>query len=85
MFKKHKATSCSAFEHKVKLTKERFGRVPSVYIETTNDRSIPLDLQRRMYATRPFERIYTLDADHFPFYSRKKELVDCLLDIAQPK
>ncbi|MBD3859893.1 alpha/beta fold hydrolase [Bacillus sp. 28A-2] len=70
------------FEDQVTLTDERFGSVPSVYIETTNDHSIPVDLQRRMYATRPFERIYTLDADHFPFYSRKKELVDCLVDIA---
>ncbi|MED4592879.1 alpha/beta fold hydrolase [Bacillus safensis] len=70
------------FEDKVSLTNIRFGHVPSVYIETTKDRSIPIDLQRQMYATRSFERIYTLDADHFPFYSRKKELVGCLLDIA---
>ncbi|MEH7686287.1 alpha/beta fold hydrolase [Bacillus safensis] len=73
------------FEDKVSLTNIRFGHVPSVYIETTKDRSIPIDLQRQMYATRSFERIYTLDADHFPFYSRKKEFVECLVDIAQPQ
>lgn len=80
--KKIRPQPVQPFEDQVSLTNERFGRVPSVYIETTNDRSIPIDLQRQMYATKPFERIYTLDADHFPFYSRKKELVDCLLDIA---
>lgn len=69
------------FKDKVTLTSERFGSVPSVYIETTNDQSIPIDLQRRMHATRPFERIYTLDADHFPFYSRNKEIVDLLVNI----
>ena len=42
----------------------RFGRVPRAYIETTRDRAVSLDAQRRMQAALPCAPVFTLDADH---------------------
>ena len=62
----------------VKISPERFGRVPRAYIECTRDRTITLDAQRRMQAALPCETVLTLDTDHSPFLSRPQELAGLL-------
>jgi pimeloyl-ACP methyl ester carboxylesterase len=64
------------------LTPERFGRVPRVYVECTDDRTIPLASQRRMQQLVPGARIETLWADHSPFLSRPEALAAILLALA---
>jgi pimeloyl-ACP methyl ester carboxylesterase len=62
----------------VKVTASRFGAVPRVYVECTDDRTISLAAQRRMQTALPCEQVFTLDADHAPFLSRATELARIL-------
>jgi pimeloyl-ACP methyl ester carboxylesterase len=70
------------FEAPITTTRERFGRVPRYYIETLHDRAVPLRLQRSIQANLAFERVFTLDADHSPFFSAPSELTACLSAVA---
>ncbi len=54
----------------VKVTEARFGRVPRVYIETTQDRTVGNALQKRLYTATPVERVITMDTGHSPFLSQ---------------
>lgn len=66
---------------RLRLSQERFGRVPRVYIECTQDRAITLAAQRRMQAALPCRERITLDSDHSPFFSHAEQLADVLLKI----
>lgn len=66
----------------VRVTAERFGRVPRAYIECMQDLAIPLDAQRRMQAEWPCAPVITLDCDHSPFYSMPDQLAQALIGIA---
>ncbi len=48
------------------LTAERFGRVPRLYIEATEDRSVILPVQRRMQALVPGARVVSMHTGHAP-------------------
>ncbi len=61
------------------LTPENYGRVPRVYIECTDDRTIPIASQRRMQALVPGARVETLWADHSPYLSRPEAVAAILL------
>lgn len=63
----------------LRLTPERWGSLPRTYVECTNDRTIPIDSQRRMQEMSPGARVVTLDADHSPFLSRPAELAAALI------
>ncbi len=60
------------------LTAERWGSLPRMYVECTEDRTIPIASQRRMQAMSAGARVVTLDADHSPYLSRPVELADAL-------
>ncbi|MCY8201018.1 alpha/beta fold hydrolase [Bacillus subtilis] len=70
------------FSGKVTLSPENFGRVPRVYIETTKDHAIPIEVQREMYKQIPFENTFSIDADHSPFFSQAETLTKYLNEIA---
>jgi pimeloyl-ACP methyl ester carboxylesterase len=76
------AQPLAAFTKPVKLTAERFGRVPRAYVEATEDRAISLEMQRDMQALLPCEPVITLQCDHSPFYSAVPELAQALLTLA---
>ena len=63
--------------------------VPRVYIETTEDRALPIAVQRRMHAAMPCDVVFTLETSHSPFLSQPERLADILArireDIAQSK
>lgn len=59
---------------KLELTAERFGRVPRVYVECLQDRTVTLAAQRRMQADLPCEQVVAIDSDHSPFLSHAPEL-----------
>lgn len=65
----------------LRLSGERFGRVPRYYIECTEDRVIPLAEQRLMQEALPVEAVETLHCDHSPFLSDRDALVRALLRI----
>lgn len=62
----------------LKISAEKFGGVPRVYIECLRDRAIPIGLQRRMQANWPCQQVRALDTDHSPFFSRPDELAALL-------
>ena len=53
--------------------------LPRAYIECTQDRVLPLALQRAMQAALPCETVLTLQADHSPFLSMPGALAEALL------
>jgi pimeloyl-ACP methyl ester carboxylesterase len=65
---------------RLKLSPERFGQVPRVYIEATQDRSVHLPLKRRMQALTPCRAVYSLASDHAPQLSAPEALTRLLLD-----
>ena len=66
----------------LRLTAERFGRVPRTYVECTEDRTIPLAMQRQMQAMVPGAKVVSLPADHSPFLSMPGALADMLMQVA---
>jgi pimeloyl-ACP methyl ester carboxylesterase len=62
----------------LKLTAQRFGRVPRAYIECLQDRAVTLAAQRRMQALLPCDPVLVLDSDHSPFFSHPQELARLL-------
>jgi pimeloyl-ACP methyl ester carboxylesterase len=71
------------FECPLALTDKRYGQVPRFYIECLRDRAVPLSLQRAMHAAAAFERVYSIDTDHSPFFSAPEDLVETLHSIAR--
>ncbi len=58
--------------------------IPRSYIFTAHDHSIPPELQRRMIAEHPCQKVFELDADHAPYLSATDDLVAALLELAGP-
>ncbi len=63
----------------LRLSSERFGRVPRHYIECTADRTIRIESQRLMQRLVPGAAVQTLSADHSPYLSQPAELAAALL------
>jgi len=76
------AEPMQAFVTPLALTAERYGAVARAYIECSRDTAIPIALQRLMREALPCDPVYTLEADHSPFYSDPAGLVRCLGEIA---
>ena len=66
----------------ITITNERYGTVRRFYIELTEDRALTLGVQQKMYADMPCEDIYGMATSHSPFFSRPRQLVDILVEIA---
>jgi pimeloyl-ACP methyl ester carboxylesterase len=66
----------------VSVDESALAAIPRSYVLTTQDRSIPPALQRRMIREHPCERVIELDTDHAPYLSATDELVGALLELA---
>lgn len=66
------------FAEPVRITTPRFGSVPRAYVETTEDNAVPIEVQRRMQSALPCDPVFTLEADHSPFYSDPVGLAEAL-------
>ena len=66
----------------VSITPERAGGVERHYIACTDDRAIPIALQRRMISESPCATVTDIDADHSPFICAEEELTTALLALA---
>ncbi|AEI82320.1 hypothetical protein CNE_BB1p09080 (plasmid) [Cupriavidus necator N-1] len=65
----------------MRVTSERFGRIPRAYIECLQDRAISINAQRAMQAVLPCNQVATMDTGHSPFISRPYELAEILLQM----
>lgn len=70
-----------ARKSKLKLTPERYGKIPRVYIEALQDRSVHLPLQRKMQEIAGCAAVYGLESDHAPQLSMPDRLTGLLLDV----
>lgn len=66
---------------KLHLTAANYGRVPRVYIEALQDRSVHLPLQRKMQEITGCTAVDALDSDHAPQLSMPDALVAKLLSV----
>jgi len=74
--------AAAPFSTPIETTAERWGSIPRVYIECTEDRAISLAAQRVMYTRLPCERIYSMKSSHSPFFSAPKELSQYLTSLS---
>ncbi|MBM6644444.1 alpha/beta fold hydrolase [Bacillus sp. RIT 809] len=81
-FKQMRPQPLGPFQQELKISEENFGTIDRIYIETTLDRAIPIDFQRRMNTETPCAKIITLEADHSPFFSKTTELVNYLNELS---
>ena len=58
----------------IRVTPERFGRVPRAYIHCTQDVALPLFVQQQMVAASPCETVLTLPTGHSPFFAAPDQL-----------
>jgi pimeloyl-ACP methyl ester carboxylesterase len=70
------------FAKPVRLTAEKFGRVPRAYVHCEKDRAIGLFLQRRMEAATPCDPVLRLAGDHSPFVTAVDALASVLHELA---
>lgn len=83
----HKAEAVPPLGTPVRLTAERFGRVPRTYVHTLKDRAVSVRLQRRMLADAgaagPADRVVELDTSHAPMLSQPRALADVIAGTAR--
>jgi hypothetical protein len=66
----------------VAITPDGAGAIERHYIACTDDRAIPIALQRRMISESPCATVTELDSDHSPFICAEPELVQALTALA---
>ncbi len=62
-----------------RISAQRFGRVPRLYVEATEDRSVVLHLQRRMQDLVPGAAVVSLHTGHAPHVSAPEALLEAIL------
>jgi pimeloyl-ACP methyl ester carboxylesterase len=65
----------------VRLTPERYGRIPRAFIECLDDNAVSLGLQRDMVRKAGCDRVLSLPTDHSPFFSAPNLLADALVGL----
>jgi pimeloyl-ACP methyl ester carboxylesterase len=78
---RHRPEPTAPLRSALRLTEERFGRVPRVYVTTEHDRAIPLVVQRQMVAASPPTPTRHLRSGHSPFLSMPRRLAGVLSDL----
>ena len=63
------------------LSADRFGKVPRIYVECLQDRSVIHPLQQRMQQLSPGARCIRLDCGHVPQLACPQALTDALLPV----
>jgi pimeloyl-ACP methyl ester carboxylesterase len=66
----------------IRLSEERYGRIPRAYVECTGDRTLPLESQRAMVASAGCRETVTLATGHSPFLAAPAELAERLTHLA---
>lgn len=69
-------------QYELEISEKNFGRIPKYYIECTQDKAIPIAVQRAMY-TGKVQHVYTLNSSHTPNFSQPGKLADILLKIIE--
>jgi len=68
--------------YELKLSAKNFGKLPKYYIECTEDRAIPIAVQRAIYKDQVVKS-YSLKSSHTPNFSQPKKLAKLLVKISK--
>lgn len=66
----------------LRLSAERYGRIPRFYIELERDRAVTPTLQRKMYGETPCQAVVRMPASHSAYFSMPDVLAEHLHAIA---
>lgn len=69
---------------RVRLTEARFGQVPRAYIRLAQDKAVSPQLQDRLLAQTPVDRVESIVASHSAYFSQPDRLVRAILSVARP-
>ncbi|WP_312407261.1 alpha/beta fold hydrolase [Rhizobium sp.] len=72
----------ASFTTPVRLTNDKFGRIPKAFVECAWDNAIPPALQQAMQEASRVDIRYRLESGHSPFFSAPMDLMDALEGIA---
>jgi pimeloyl-ACP methyl ester carboxylesterase len=75
------AEPAAPLSYQLSISNENFGQIPKYYIECTEDRAIPIGVQRAMHNNKVKE-VFCLHSSHTPNFSKPKELAAILDGIA---
>jgi len=64
------------------ITAKRFGSIPRVYIECTEDKAIPIETQRLMISDVPGATVASLKTSHSSFFSQPDSLAKLIIEMA---
>jgi pimeloyl-ACP methyl ester carboxylesterase len=71
------------FQVPIRITADNYGRVRRFYIGCEYDRVVTKEVQQQACRAIPRANVYTIAADHAPFFSAPEALVRCLDTIAR--
>ena len=66
----------------LEITEKNYGKIPKYYIECTEDKAIPLEVQKTMYNGNVL-KVYSIKSSHTPNFSQPKKVANILLDISK--
>ena len=66
--------------YELEVTENNFGRIPKYYIECTEDRAIPIEVQRAMYHDK-VEKVFSIKSSHTPNFSHPDKVASILQSI----
>lgn len=66
--------------YELEISEAHFGQIPKYYIECTEDRAIPIEVQRAMYKGH-VKKSYSIASSHTPNFSQPEKLASILLQI----
>jgi pimeloyl-ACP methyl ester carboxylesterase len=69
----------------VRVTDERFGKVPRAFIQARYDNAVPFKVQQAMCAALPCDPVIVMDTDHSPFLCQPEEFARHLVALAAPR
>jgi pimeloyl-ACP methyl ester carboxylesterase len=63
------------------LSDKNFGKIARIYIETLQDKGVSPNLQKKMYAAIPCQKVISMETSHSPFLSSPEKLVSHLTSL----
>jgi len=68
---------------RLKLSDERYGRVPRSYIRLTEDRAVSITLQDKLLNEASVDRVESIKASHSAYFSKPDELVEKIISLSR--
>ncbi|MDG1778714.1 MAG: alpha/beta fold hydrolase [Flavobacteriaceae bacterium] len=68
--------------YELEITDTNFGKIPKYYVECTEDRAIPIEIQRAMYKGK-VKKSYSLKSSQTPNFSQPGKLADILMEVIE--